>query len=52
MEGQIVPEGLSVTRTPYSEFWWLKIGRHRAMVRVPLGKRPRKVRVELRSYPE
>jgi len=38
MEGDFVPEGLSVTRTPYSDMWRLRIGDR--MVRLHVPKRP------------
>jgi hypothetical protein len=37
-EGEIVPQGLSVTRTSYSDMWRLRIGDH--MVRLHVPKRP------------
>ncbi len=35
LEGQVVPQGLSVTRTLYSDMWRLRIGDHMVRLHVP-----------------
>jgi hypothetical protein len=40
LECEIVPEGLSVTRTFYSDVWRLRVGRFMARIRVPKHQEP------------